>query len=62
MDIVSWLRRMAEDARLMTTNSYRFDEAADEIERLRRMHRDMCRVAGEQLDQIERLKKNNSHI
>jgi hypothetical protein len=34
-DIVKWLRGMGADARRLTTNSYRYDEAADEIERLR---------------------------
>ena len=34
-DIVKWLRGMGEYTRKQTTNGYRYDEAADEIERLR---------------------------
>lgn len=32
-------------------------DAADEIEKLRGMHQDMCRVAGGQVDEIARLKR-----
>jgi hypothetical protein len=34
-NIVEWLRGMAKYTRKITTNGYRYDEAADEIERLR---------------------------
>lgn len=36
-DIVRWLRGMGEFTRRQTTNGYRYDEAAEEIERLKEL-------------------------
>jgi chromosome segregation ATPase len=46
-NIVEWLRSMGEYCRRTTTNSYRYDEAADEIERLRKREDEIKSEAAE---------------
>lgn len=44
-DIVAWLRRMGDYCRVTTTNDYRYDEAADEIELLRAALKPFAEIA-----------------